>query len=119
MTADVTPVSETNRVWNLGYALYRAALNNTPNGHALYARMSKPVPGDLVIEVTHRGDDHSEAVGWLKDVRMVDRFDPDEPEPREVWQEEQTFIERFDGAGELSWSNCVFVAVPDGVKWPS
>lgn len=113
-------MNEAHRVYYLGLQLYRSSLNNTPNCRVLFARMDDPKPGDLVIEVTHRPKDPDKAVGWLVELdRMVERFDPSEPEPREVWYEKQTFINRLDGGGEISWSNCRFVAIPDGAVWES
>jgi hypothetical protein len=109
----VTP-EESYLVAIAGYELYRAATftggHPTPMTAELAERMSKPRPGDLVLEVS-----------TLAGLRP-DRWDPDrvgrlvsvtgrDPDIRYV------VAPLHDPGREQGWQNATFIALPDRWKW--
>lgn len=117
--------------------VYRLSLNNTIACHAAYALLSKPRPGDLVIE-TSRGwisldrgtdDDVAMGIGRLVSVALEPMYTPEEwkrikaedgsyvldaPIPTDTYWT----IERLTDGQPVRWSNACFVRVLEGgLSW--
>lgn len=96
----VTDPAECRRIALEGWNAYNEAFD--PYDHDTYTRMSRPQPGDLVLETTTAfrwlGDEQiapGEALGWLI------RSDDDEHVLRPIFWTE----------GEFTWHNARFIAL--------
>jgi hypothetical protein len=89
-------------LYHLAHALYALSLGNVPPFHRDVSRnLHEPRIGDLVCEVTTYRAPACECVGWLRSY-STGRGGTN------------ATIDRFDGGGEVAWSNCRFVALPLG-----
>lgn len=111
-----------------GYLAYMNTLvgNATPAIRATFDRMRRPVPGDLVLEITtyNREPWDPGALGYL--VRVVDEIvhEPTEEDPYEEpfsYEERAWYVRPFvpteDGRAEVRWHNAEFIALPDRTHW--
>lgn len=103
------PTRMAERIFYLGNALWSMALHGgKPRaGELVYERMTRPQPGDLVVEVSSfRREFDPDSVGRLL------RIEGDDPRNPDRW-----VIEPLLRPGEeQGWSNAQFVAVPDGER---
>jgi hypothetical protein len=104
----VTP-DEAELLATVGRELWRATLtgNAPPAIVKLRQRMQRPVPGDLVIEITSWSPDFDpDSIGRLISLAG----DPDMPD--------RVVIEPLCRPGvQQGWQNARFVALPDRRKW--
>jgi hypothetical protein len=107
-----------------GYAAWSMCLvgNPAPVVSNYHRRVSTPVPGDLVVEISSfslrmRDGDLPKIRGCIgrlvkhqQETQVVDAegnaLSEDEQFTREVW-----YIEQVDG-GVITWENCSFIAIP-------
>jgi hypothetical protein len=118
-------------------ALYSAVLvgNPAPKVAKLYARMSKPQPGDLVMEVTgshRRGTDSDSAIKgfgiliaarreWMQtDEEWAAELAEGGLEPEDRHYDDAWYVQYGPAAEDVCrWTNAAFVAIPTTPEWPA
>jgi len=109
-----------------GLQAYQNSLvgNPCPAVRDYYQRVTKPRPGDMVLEITNRAAPLIDTIGRLISVEMenpppevLSEEDYDEEEwgrPYPPYQEKVWRIRTLDGR-KFRWWNADFIVIPDGI----